>query len=106
MAYISNTSRLQLLPSRLHNLTSSNHAPLGYLVGIQVGPLLPVTRDTLFQMTGRFSSLVVLNFINIFQLKGNQGRGISELLHLPGVAVAATVWERRSQFVQYVGVPV
>lgn len=87
-------------------MTSCNHAPLGYLVGIQVGPLLPATRDALFQMTGRFSSLVVLNFIHIFQLQGNQCQGISGLVHLPGLAVAATVWERRSQIVAYVGVPV
>ncbi|KAG0136479.1 hypothetical protein HOY82DRAFT_624834 [Tuber indicum] len=77
----------QLLLVRLHNSTISNHAPLRYPVGIQVGLELPATRHALSQMTG------------------NQSQAVSVLLHLPGLPAAATVGERRSQIAEYLGRP-
>ncbi|PWW79622.1 hypothetical protein C7212DRAFT_310740 [Tuber magnatum] len=76
----------QILPIRLHNSTISNHAPLRYPVGIQVGPPLPATRHALIQMTG------------------NQCQAVAVLLHLPGLPAAATVAQRREQIAEYLGV--
>ncbi|KAG0128503.1 hypothetical protein HOY82DRAFT_25036 [Tuber indicum] len=76
----------KLLLIRLHNSTISNHAPLRYPVGIQADLELPATRHALSQMTG------------------NQCQAVSVLLHLPGLPVAATVGERKSQIAEYLGV--
>jgi len=52
---------------RLHNSAASSiaTAPLRYPIGISLEPLVPLTRQSLFQMTGKLSSLEPVNFINI-----------------------------------------
>ena len=50
---------------RLHNSTISRAAPLRYPNGIRLEPPVPLTPFGLFQMTGKFSSLEPVNFVNI-----------------------------------------
>jgi len=52
---------------RLHNSAASSTAtgPLRYPIGLPLGPPVPLTRQSLFQMTGKFPSLDPVHFINI-----------------------------------------
>ena len=50
---------------RMYNLAASGTARLRYPIWIPLDSQLPRTAQSLFQMTGKFSLLELMNFINI-----------------------------------------
>ena len=102
MTYSSTSN--DLLPMRLHNAVTSETAPLRYPPGVPVGHPLPQQRYELYTLTGMFSLLMNLNFINISRLSGAQCQDISAHLGLPPMSANTTVLERRRQIGDYLGV--
>lgn len=91
---------------RLYNTAASlsGIAPLRYPIGIPLEPPIPLTRRDLFEMTGKFSLLEFVNFINILGWIDDQCRDVAAILGLPGFPGVATVDEKRERIAEYLGV--
>jgi len=88
----------------MYNSAASGTARLRYPIWIPLDSQLPRTAQSLFQMTGKFSLLELMNFINILWLIGDQCEDVAGILGLPGFPATVTVAEQRNQIAKYLGV--